>query len=58
MNPLSDYCYREAGGGTPDYDPDRHRELMIETGYWTPPERPTPERPPVPDVFLEAWETE
>ncbi len=27
--------YREAAG-----DPDRHREIMIEHGYWKPPVRP------------------
>ncbi len=33
--------YSMAGGGTTAFDRDRHRELMIEHGYWTPPKRPT-----------------
>jgi hypothetical protein len=42
-NDLGRWCLEQAGYGTPAYDRDRHRELMIETGHWTPREAPTPE---------------
>jgi hypothetical protein len=43
---VTERLWREAGGGTPDYDVDRHVALMLEAGWWTPPVYATSEPRP------------